>query len=96
MPAHALGAADSTGERHNAASTGLREPSAFLSGPISMPVPAQKRVKRQQEPCELIPSGCDEQTPAASFCHRGGEDLLSYQLSYRGPQTPGRAPPPSV
>lgn len=93
IPASTHGEPALPGCHYPVAAPGLHASSSYLSGPVSMPVPLQKRAKREQEPAELVLSRGDEERPAAGFRPRREDGVLSYQLPDCGSPERGRAPP---
>jgi len=70
-------------------------PQRFTPGPITTPVPAQKRIERQQVHCEVLRHGGVE-SPLTIFLPSQAGESVGYRSPRRASHRADRGPPPTV
>ncbi len=70
-------------------------PKQFTPGPITTPVPAQKRIERQRVHCEVLLHGGGE-SPLTIFSLPCDGESVGYRLPRRASHRADRGPPPTV
>lgn len=96
IPSSIIKLADLSSDQNTSVEAGAHSWTKFLSGPVSLPVPAQKGAKRQQEPCAIILSQYTKELSAKFFSPLHEGESLSYHSPGDGSPPSGRAPPLSL
>jgi len=73
-----------------------RELKRFTPGPITLPVPAQKRIKRQQVSYEFLPQWSAAEPTGISFCLSPAREPVRYRSLQRALRLADRAPPDTI